>query len=498
MVVLASAITTKTGKALISRQFVELTKARIEGLLAAFPKLMGTEKQHTFIETENIRYLYQPMESLYLLVITNKNSNILEDLDTLHLLAKIVPEYCTALSEDAVLKNAFEIIFAFDEAVAFGYKERVNIQQIKHFMAMESHDEEKAKMDEKVKVLEAKKSAEKQRKAIEKKKLEDRKMGISSAGFGGGSSGSSSSSYEPPRNYAKEPVVETKKEVPQERTIGKPGLQLKTKKTTGYSQVLKEENVKEQEVKGGSSVTLDNLSSSKVHVEISEKIILRAKNDGGLESMEVKGELILIVNDKNCTQVQVQVNQGPNKGFQFKAHPNMNKTSYTNDNILLLKDPSKAYPLATPSSILKWRYATTEESMMPLVINLWPSTSGGETTVPVEFEKKCDFDLSDVKISIPLPGASPVIGEVTGSCDYDHKNKMLHWKVPLIDSDNPNGTLEFNVPSASTSSFFPVHVSFNSKQTFCAIQVVGISGPENTPADFTATTMLSVEQYDIE
>lgn len=71
---------------------MDISRLRIEGLLAAFPKLLGTGRQHTFVETETVRYVYQPLESLYLLLITNKGSNIMEDLETLRMLAKIVPE----------------------------------------------------------------------------------------------------------------------------------------------------------------------------------------------------------------------------------------------------------------------------------------------------------------------------------------------------------------------------------------------------------------------
>ena len=48
-----------------------------------------------------------------------------------------VPEYCSSLDEKDVVDNAFEVIFAFDEIVALGYRENVNLSQIRTYIEME-------------------------------------------------------------------------------------------------------------------------------------------------------------------------------------------------------------------------------------------------------------------------------------------------------------------------------------------------------------------------
>ena len=115
-----------------------MNRLRVEGLLAAFPKLVGHSKQHTYVETDSVRYVYQPLENqMYLLLITTKASNIVEDLGTLRLLAKLVPDVAGGLQEHSIQEHAFDLIFAFDEVLtAGGYKEDVTLShQLDHGLA---------------------------------------------------------------------------------------------------------------------------------------------------------------------------------------------------------------------------------------------------------------------------------------------------------------------------------------------------------------------------
>ena len=101
--------------------------------------------QHS--ETAEVRYVYQPIESLILVLTTSKLSNIVEDLETLRLFSKLIPEYCPGeVDETSVCKHAFELLFAFDELIAcgVGHRENLTLQQVQANLEMESHEEKLA------------------------------------------------------------------------------------------------------------------------------------------------------------------------------------------------------------------------------------------------------------------------------------------------------------------------------------------------------------------
>jgi hypothetical protein len=62
--------------------------------MANFPKLIDSGKQCTHVETEEIRYVYAPIDKLTLVLITDKLSNIVEDLEVLRQLNAVVVQQC--------------------------------------------------------------------------------------------------------------------------------------------------------------------------------------------------------------------------------------------------------------------------------------------------------------------------------------------------------------------------------------------------------------------
>lgn len=177
MVILSAAILGRTGKVLLARQFAEISRLRIEGFLSAFARLVESSSCETTLETESVRFLYIPLESLNLVLVTTKQSNILEDLDTLKLLQQVLHQVCEAsVTEESVLTKAFDIVFAFDEVISFGYREPISLAQVKTFTDMVSHEETLSQLVIQTKINEERKRAQQVAAKLAKERREQQRQ----------------------------------------------------------------------------------------------------------------------------------------------------------------------------------------------------------------------------------------------------------------------------------------------------------------------------------
>ncbi|KAL5020560.1 hypothetical protein ScPMuIL_003452 [Solemya velum] len=508
MVLLAAAVCNKAGKAIISRQFVEMNRSRIEGLLAAFPKLMNTGKQHTFVETESVRYVYQPLEKLYMLLITTKASNILEDLETLRLFARVIPEYCRNLEESDIVDQSFPLIFAFDEIIALGYRENVNLAQIRTLTEMDSLEE---KIYIEKKQTQEKEARDKMReKAKELQKLRrDAAKGGRMPGYGGSGGGFGNNTYSRNENViidttSTEPVKSSY--VPPSKTTGK-ALKLGSKKKDVDIFVGQLESEGEKVTKSGSQPTsvLSKISvptsdQESVHVVVEEKITMVAGRDGGLQNLEVHGILKLKINDDKNAKVKLVVANNDTKGVQIQTHPNIDKKVFAATGHVGLKTPDKPFPLNTEIGVLKWRFQSNDESLIPLYVNPWPNESGTGCDVNIEYElRQPELELNDVLITIPLPSGvgAPVVGDYDGEYHYDNRKNFLQWTLPVIDQTNPSGSMEFSI-AGQAEDFYPVTVSFLSRKSYCDIEVTEVLDVDSEhPVKYSSDVIFFPEKYEI-
>ncbi|KAI8022562.1 Coatomer subunit delta [Camellia lanceoleosa] len=184
-----------------------------------------------------------------------------------------------------------------------------------------------------------------------------------------------------------------------------------------------------------------------------------------LESLKAEGEVIL---------EDVRIETGGNPGILFKTHPNINKELFSNDNILGLKDSNRPFPTG--------------------------QSTDGVGLLNIEYEASSMFDLQNVVISVPLPALreAPSVRQIDGEWRYDSRNSILAWSILLIDNSNRSGSMEFVVPPADSSVFFPISVRFTAANTFSDLKVTNILPLRGGPSPkFSQRTLLSTENYEV-
>lgn len=74
-------------------------------------------------------------------------------------------------------------------------------------------------------------------------------------------------------------------------------------------------------------------------------------------------------------------------------------------------------------------------------------------------------------ISDSRSGGTPIVNECDGEYTHDSRKSLLLWTLPLVDSTNKSGSLEFTFAVGLPGDFFPVNVSFASGRSYADLKV---------------------------
>ena len=121
--------------------------------------------------------------------------------------------------------------------------------------------------------------------------------------------------------------------------------------------------------------------------------------------------------------------------------------------------------------------------------------------VNIEYElTQLNVCFMDVNILLLLGTSDPpVINSIDGIYKHNPKTGVLCWHMDMVNGNNPTVSLEFVVPGADTSLFFPIRIWFTSQTLFCLIEIINIlfTKEENSPIPYNLTSNFIPETYEV-
>lgn len=505
MAVLAASICTRGGKPLLLRQFRDISTDRITALLANFPSLISDAgSQHTTVEDDEVRYVYQPVEELYVVLITNKSLNILQDIDTLHLFVLTVLTMLRLVDEREVFDLAFEILLAFDEIINLGYKENLTLSQVQQFLEMDSHEEKIQEIIERNKELEAaeerkRKAKEIQRRELAKRNTEAHMMAAGAFGSGSGSGLADYGSYQQP-TYQLAPIVDPAVPLPAPvskfaaRGPTKGGLQLGKKPKSSHAHLglgapeAREPLLAPREPvfnSAAASATPEPASRllpapqaaksghGGILLTVNEKILATIGRDGLVQALELKGDLQLRISNPEYARAKVLL--GPTAlAVQYKTHPNVDKATFTSQQVIL----SKEFPLNDRLiGVLRWRAVgkADDTSLVPVVLMAWVSIDGDAAHVTLEWEAQGTLPFG-AQVLVPVePHGVELLLDL--GVRFDPTESGVLFTMPQLDAENAQGLFEFTVAGVTDEDeLFPMQVALDLTLDTATEQDVSVGG----------------------
>ena len=500
-----------------------------------------------------MRYVYHPVDSLYLVAVTTKHSNIVEDIETVRQLAEILPAQLpnyAVLDESTVASHAFSLLFAVDELIsAGGHREHISASAVAANLAMESHEETLAIMIKKSREEDAARASARRAAELQRARRaqmaaggssvlqnamavssDDRMQsgaspsgGPSSGKYGAVSSASMASSsgaarasgnaYSGSSQPQSSPAAASK--LPASIGQRMDGMRLGSRKAApedSAAAVMAEAGITApvRRANEGSALGVDATSAAMsaaaaaaaaaateaISVSISEHISVAMTSDGAVD-MATTGS-VAVKCAPQAVQARVQLTGAALPGCKVQNNPNTDKDAWVSEQAIALRE-GKVFPANTAITAVRWRRASKNLDDVPLGLNVWPEDDGmGGTTLSVEYTLQggASVTLRDVVVTLP-PGSSGSGAPDISVCDGEARavDGRLVWTIGDVSQGNSAGELACTLSGVSPESCFPVTVSFSAAQPLSGLAALHASAPDGQELRMKVASELVVDKY---
>jgi hypothetical protein len=489
------AILSHTGKILLARQFTHENRTQIEGHLGAFPKLVASAS-HAYIETETVRFVYQEISDIYIVLVVSKDSNIVGDLSTLTLLVDVTRGVAGDFLEDRILARGLDLIFAYDECVFDGLRQNFTASDIERFLKMDSPNENEFNRIRAEK--EAKAAEERKRRAHE---LDEKKgRGDSLTSFIRGKIASIQGS--PAVTGTSIPVtIERTTSIgpPKSHKQGVSGMSLSQgKKATRAQQMMAEEGLI---VKAADGEMASHRSG--LNIDIQERFSALLGRAGNVRELAVEGRLIASCGKPLSAHFSLTGDFTSAK-YRFKLMQQPRGSLWQDERKLVFDNTGPKYGPNQEATLLCWRMTSSDSGDLPISINCWiPQATKQASTFSCEVElKRPEFVCETTILRIPLTSGKDIkVAQCDGTAEVFEREGYLQWTLDQLDADHNKCEIEFSVPVCDQDMFFPVSVTFEAPVTICNVDVSGVARIDDEGEEvplLSVVKLCSTNKFEIE
>ena len=504
--IFAVAILNRSGKLLLAREFTHERRDQIEGQLGAFPKLVQFAG-HSYIETDRMRFVFQEVGDLYIVILVSKDSNLVSDLEAISLLCDVTRKIVGDVNEEKVINKGIDLIFAFDECIFDGFRQNYNVSNIVQFLKMDSAEETEYN---RIRAEKEAIAAANLRKHVSE--LEEKKMGGKASFIPSILQNSINNFQRQPNeyqfdnaNYSSQIKTESSYRPSKPPTRGM-SLSRSAGAKSKAQQVMAEEGIDLSNIKNESQTppiqTTSN--SNDFLITLHEKFTAIVSRLDAVREIGIEGRLMASIGRKFKANIFIDADKLPNT-YKYKVMQQPKGTLWADTKSLIYDNTGPRYGPGNDVTLLCWRRTSTNNEDIPLNISCWVQQGRSSSTFSCDVElKKQGFILNQVEISIPVVDPRGVnVATCTGEVEIYENDQLLKWSLEPLTEQSSHGELEFSVPTCEDDVFFPVTISFNASSTICDIEILRIepNNDEDSQAKIPkleVTRLCTTNRYEIE